>query len=129
MSSIRSNVRRPLGDHFEPDDEMDPKVQRQLRGHLEQIDYLAYTANRTVMGAALSAVDAKKFERLALATAQARAMWVAMGVAAGVPGHSLKAEQIAELTRLRMAFQEELTEVYEAMRRMVERGYIEYTPG
>ena len=41
MSTIKSNVRRTTGDHFEPDDANDPKVQRQLRGHLEQIDYTA----------------------------------------------------------------------------------------
>jgi hypothetical protein len=121
----RTNTRRTIGDHFEPDDATDPKAQRQLRGHLEQIDYAAYTANRTVRGAALASVDAKKFERLALATAQARARWVATGIVAGDPGRPATPEQITELARLRTAY-EELSEVYEAMRRMVERGYIEY---
>jgi hypothetical protein len=124
MSSTRTNTRRIVGDHFEPDETMDPKAQRQLRGYLEQIDYTAYAANRTVMGAALASVDAKKFERVALATAQARARWVATGIAAGDPGRALTPEQIEELARLRSGY-EELAEVYEAMRRMVERGYIE----
>jgi hypothetical protein len=125
MSSTRTNTRRTVGDHFEPDEASDPKAQRQLRGHLEQIDYAAYTANRTVISAALAGVDAKKFERLALATAQARARWVATGIVTGDPARPATPEQIADLGRLRSAY-EELAEVYEAMRRMVERGYLEY---
>jgi hypothetical protein len=126
MSTTRTNTRRIIGDHFEPDEAMDPKAQRQLRGHLEQIDYTAYTANRTVMGAALTGVDAKKFERLALATAQARARWVATGIATGDPGRPMAPAQLAELAHLRSVY-EELSEVYEAIRRMVERGYLEFT--
>lgn len=123
--STRSNIRRIVGDHFEPDEITDPKAQRALRGSLEQIDYAAYSANRKVLGAALAGVDAKRFEQLALATAQARALWVAKGVAGADAGRPMGAEQIAELTRLRSAY-EELAEVYEALRRMVERGYLEY---
>lgn len=125
MSTTRTNVRRIIGDHFEPDGAMDPKAQRQLRGHLEQIDCTAYDANRAVLSAALAGVDAKKFERLALATAQARARWVATGIAAGDPGRPVAPNQLAELAHLRSVY-EELAEVYEAMRRMVERGYLAF---
>ena len=128
MSSTRSNVRRIVGDHFEPDDAMDPKAQRALRGQLEQIDYAAYAANRKVMAAALAGVDAKKFERVALAAAQARTLWVAKGIGATESGRPLSPAQLAEMEHLRAAY-EELAEVYEAMRRMVERGYLEYKPG
>ena len=128
MSTIKSNVRRTTGDHFEPDDANDPKVQRQLRGHLEQIAYTAYAANRTVLGATLTGVGLQKFERVALATAQARARWVATGMAVGDPTRMPTPEQVAELARLRAAY-EELAEVYEAMRRLVERAYVEYGAG
>jgi hypothetical protein len=127
MSTSRTSIRRITSDHFEPDEDLDPKTQRQLRGYLEQIDYAAYAANKAVVGAALAGVDAKKFERVAMATAQARARWVATGIAASDPGRPFTPEQAAELARLRTAY-EELTEVYEAMRRMVERGYLEYAP-
>jgi hypothetical protein len=123
MSMTRTSSRRMVGDHFEPDAAMDPKAQRQLRGHLEQIDYIGYAANLKVMSAALSGIDTKKFERLALATAQARALWVATGIAVSESTRSITAEQLAELTRLRTVY-EELTDVYEGMRRMVERGYL-----
>lgn len=128
MSSTRSQVHRVVSDHFEPDELTDPKAQRALRGYLEQIDYAAYSANRKVMGAALGGVDGKTFERLALATAQARAIWVGKSMAATEAGRPLSAEQTAELARLRAAY-EELTEAYEALRRMVERGYVEFRAG
>lgn len=126
MSTSRmSSHRRIVGDHFEPDEAVDPKAQRQLRGQLEQIDYAAYDANRKVLAATLIDVDAAKFQRLALATAQCRTRWVAAALAvtegAQVPTH----EQVEKLSRLRMAY-EELAEVYDAMRRMVERGYVAY---
>jgi len=117
--------RRIVGDHFEPDEDSDPKAQRQLRGHLEQIDYAAYAANRKVMGAALGAADAQKFERLGLAAAYARARWVATALAVADSGRPLTREDAEKLTTLRCAF-EELTEAFDALRRMVERGYLPY---
>jgi hypothetical protein len=123
MSTV-THSRRATADHFEPEESMDPKAQRQLRAHLEQIDYAAYAANRTVMGATLTGVDAKNFERVALATAQARARWVATGIAVTDAGRAPSPEQAEELARLRSVY-EELTAVYEALRRMVERGYLQ----
>ena len=117
--------RRTTGDHFVPGEDLDPKAQRLLRAHLEQIDYAAYAANRAVVSGALTGVDGKKFEGLALASAQARARWVATGIAVTDGGRAPTAAQVAELADLRAAY-EELTEVYEAMRRLVERGYLEY---
>ena len=126
MSTIRmSSHRRIVGDHFEPDEAVDPKAQRQLRGQLEQIDYAAYDANRKVLAATLSGVDVQKFQRLGLATAQCRARWVAAALAATEGSQVPTPEQIDRLARLRMAY-EELSEVYDAMRRMVERGYVAY---
>src|SRR4051794_15025307 len=110
--SGKAGLRRLVGDHFEPDEASDPKAQRQLRGCLEQIDYIAYDANRKVMSAAIGPFDAGKFERLGLATSQARARWIAAGLAASESGHLPSAEQIAKLTLLRGAY-EELSEVYE----------------
>jgi hypothetical protein len=42
-------------------------------------------------------------------------------------GTTLSPDQVAQLGGLRRAF-EELAEAYEAMRRMIERGYLGYTP-
>jgi hypothetical protein len=78
------------------------------------------------MGAALGRADAQKFQRLALAAAYARARWVATGLAVTEGGQPPTSEDVASLAALRQAY-EELTEVYDAMRRMVERGYLPYS--
>jgi hypothetical protein len=126
MSVTRTlNSRRTTGEHFEPEESGDPHAQRQLRGKLEQIDYTAYVSNREVIGHALGGADAQQFQRLGVAAAQARSRWVAAAIAATEAAQPPSPEQIDKLARLRMAY-EELTEVYEAMRRMVERGYLSY---
>jgi hypothetical protein len=118
---------RAIGDYFEPDEAGgDAKLQRQLRGHLEEIDYAAYAANRQIIGGAIGNADKAQFERLGLAAAQARARWIATALAMTESAQPASPEQIEKLRQSRLAF-EELTEVYDALRRTVERGYLTYT--
>ena len=119
-TKITSSVRRH-SDHFEPQD-TDPHEQRRLRGQLEQIDYAAYIANKEVIGHALTGVDAASLQKLAVMTATARAKWVAESLRLAHSGSAVTPDQVARLTAARTAF-DELAEVYEALRRMVERGY------
>ncbi len=125
MSIMTSSTRR-AGDHFEPTD-TDPQVQRRMRGYLEQIDYTAFASNKAVLSVALPRAEGEQFQRLAVAASTARARWVTEAVAMADAGHSLSEAQVARLHHLRSTY-EELTSVYEAMRRMVERGYIAYRP-
>ena len=120
-TKMTSSVRRH-SDHFEPQD-TDPHEQRRLRGQLEQIDYAAYVANRELIGHALAQVDVGAFQKLAVLTAQARARWGAEAVRLAESGAPATPDQVARLTAARTAY-EELAEVYEALRRMVERGYL-----
>lgn len=125
MSIMTSGTRR-AGDHFEPTD-TDPQVQRRMRGYLEQIDYTAFASNKAVLSVALPRAEGEQFQRLAVAASTARARWVTEAVSMADAGHSLSEAQVARLRHLRSTY-EELTSVYEAMRRMVERGYIAYRP-
>lgn len=125
MATMTSSTRR-VGDHFEPSD-VDPQVQRRLRGYLEQIDYTAFASNRAVLAATVAHADAERFQRLAVAAATARARWVAEAAAMTEAGTTLSEAQVARLAHLRSAY-DELSAVYEATRRMVERGYIAYRP-
>lgn len=128
MSITRTaNYRRSL-DHFEPEDVSDPQAQRRMRGQLEQIDYTAYAANLAVIPPVIGDADAARFQRLAVAAAQARAQWIAEALAmTETPGAALSATQTARLAALRQAH-EELSDAYEGLRRMVERGYVAYKP-
>lgn len=125
MSSTVTSSFRRSPDHFEPQD-TDPQTQRRLRGHLEQIDYTAFACNTAVIAQVVGKSDSSKFQRLAVAAAMARSRWVAEAVAMTEAGASITPEQTARLSGLRAAY-EELAEVYEAMRRMVERGYLTYS--
>ena len=125
MSSRVSGVQRLVSDHFEPEEASDPKQQRQLRGHLEAIDYAAYDANKKVMAGAIGTTDLQQFQRLGLAAAQARARWLATALAATDRAQTPTPAEIETLQRLRQTF-EELTEAYDALRRLVERGYLTY---
>ncbi len=125
MSSMRTSSVRISSDHFQPEEASDPQAQRRLRGQLEQIDYTAYVSNREVIGHALGQIDVGTFQRLAVAAASARAKWVAESLAM-TAGHAVPPpDQISRLAQMRANF-EELSEAYEALRRMVERGYVSY---
>jgi hypothetical protein len=119
--TMTQNVRK-VRDHFEPEPAVDPATQRQMRAILEQIDLAAYQANCAVLNKALPAADVARFERMATAVATARARWVASAMAiADKP--SPPADEVMHLASLRLAY-EELSDAYEALRRMVERGYV-----
>ena len=125
MSIMTTSTRR-TGDHFEPSD-ADPQVQRRLRGYLEQIDYTAFASNKAVLGSTIARADGERFQRLAVAAATARAKWVSEASAMVDAGASLSEAQVERLAHLRSAY-DELVAVYEATRRMVERGYVAYKP-
>ena len=122
MSTKLTSSARRHSDHFEPQD-TDPHEQRRLRGQLEAIDYAAYVANREVIGQTLPALDAASLQKLAVLTAKARTRWAAEALRLAHSGSPATPDQTARLTAARTAF-DELTEAYEAIRRMVERGYV-----
>lgn len=122
MSTVLTQGYRRQRDHFEPQD-ADPQEQRRLRGLLEQIDYAAFVANREVIGQTLGGCDMAAFQKLAAATAQARARWSVEALRLAHSGSPATADQTARLAACRTAY-EELAEAYEGLRRMVERGYL-----
>ncbi|MBP7704978.1 MAG: hypothetical protein KA105_06790 [Caulobacter sp.] len=128
MSVTRTNTFRRTHDHFEPQDDSDPHAARRVRGQLEQIDYTAFASNKEVIGQVLGPADARQFQKLAVAAAHARAVWVAAALKVAETGGRISPEDLARLAHLRGAF-EELTEAYEALRRIVERGYVPFGPG
>ena len=122
MASTMTSGYRRVRDHFEPQD-IAPEDQRKLRGQLEQIDYAAFVSNRELIGQTLGHADMASFQRLALAAAHARAAWTAEALRMTASGRAVAAHEAAALAQLRVAF-EELSEAYEGLRRMVERGYL-----
>lgn len=122
MSFTMTSTVRKVRDHFEPEANLDPQEQRALRGHLEQIDYAAFAANKEVLAKTIGHADLARFQRLAVAAANARARWVNSAIALSQKPEAAP-QEVAQLATLRAAY-EELTEAYDALRRMVERGYL-----
>jgi len=128
MSSIRTQSSRRTGyDHFEPQDFDDPQLQKRIRGYLEQIDYTAFAANREILGASISAVGPETLQHMAVAAAHARAAWVKQALDIGARNQPPSYEDIDKLAHARFAF-EEMSEAYEGVRRMIERGYLAFQP-
>lgn len=125
MSVTRTSSVRRTSDHFEPETALDPQAQRRLRGHIEQIDYTAYASNREVIAQVLGQADTGRFQKLAVAVALARATWAVEALALTETPHPLTPEQTARLAGMRASY-EELAEAYEGLRRMVERGYLNF---
>jgi len=110
-------------DRFEPDANDDPQDQRRLRGLLEKIDYTAFASNREVLGAMVGSVDEAGFQRLAVAASQARARWVAAALKLADDANATTPAAAESLAGLRATY-EEFAAAYDALRRMVERGYV-----
>tara|TARA_R110000868_G_scaffold331140_2_gene592133 strand:- start:14931 stop:15332 length:402 start_codon:yes stop_codon:yes gene_type:complete len=128
MSKSVTSSHRRVSDHFEPDLVQDPAEQRKLRGHLEQIDYTVSAANQAVIQKEIHHVSIDDFRNLALSAAKARTAWVTAAVELAKSHAVLDPAQLARLSHLRCVY-DELSEAYEAMRRMVERGYLTYHKG
>lgn len=125
MSKTVTSSYRRVSDRFEPDLVQDPQEQRRLRGILEQIDYTIFAANQAVMKKTIHHVALEDFQNLALSASQARSAWVDAARMVTQSRSPLSEQEVDRLTHLRCAY-EELSEAYEAMRRMVERGYLQF---
>ena len=125
MSTRASGFSRSSRDHFVPDEDSDPQAARRLRGHLEHIDFTAYASDREMIKAALGPADPDKFQHLAVACAHARAQWLKEALAMAVHPTEIGKVEVQRLADLRMRY-EEMAEVYDAMRLMVERGLLVY---
>lgn len=125
MSIVATRMQQRSGEHFEPEASLDPQAQRQLRAHLEQIDFSAFAANNAIIAKTLGAIDIAQVQRLAVAAAQARAQWVGAALSATQSGAPPSSAQIMQIAGLRSAYIE-LSEAYDGLRRLVERGYAPY---
>lgn len=123
MSITRTNQARSL-DHFQPEESDDPQVQKRRRAHLDQIDYAAYAANKEVLAQMLGTVDAAHFQRLAVSVSHARGQWLGEAIRLS-HAPSLAPAEAQKLAALRTLY-EELSEAYEGLRRLIERGHVHY---
>ncbi|MEQ8745331.1 hypothetical protein [Pyruvatibacter sp.] len=102
--------------------ELDREKRRALQEFAERMDRTILEANYEVLHAKLPDVTLKTMTRLAVRIAELRAAYLAKALAVadqpGVP----TASALDDLQRHRVAF-EELREAFEALERVIERGY------
>jgi hypothetical protein len=110
-------------EHFQPESSLDPQDLRRVRTRLEQVDTATFEANRQQLARTVGRVDIRSFQRLAAAAALARGDWVTAALRATDKSHTPTDADVARLAHLRTTY-EELAAAYEALRRMVERGYL-----
>ena len=110
-----------LVDQLLTSEQIDPKRRHSWLEFKEAMDRAVVDANReSLRGVKLTR---ESFLRLALCTAQARAQYVQKGVEVGA-AKSPTREQIVALTHAREAF-EETCAAFEALERIIERGYLD----
>jgi hypothetical protein len=110
------------GESFTPPELLDPHAQMRLKAVLEQIDYAAFAANREIISHAFPDIDQHAILRFATTAAEARARYIKRALVLVEAGKNLGAEEVEELSQLRTTY-EELVAAFDAMRRLVERGY------
>lgn len=125
MSLIRTNTVRRVHDHFEPEISDDPQVQKRMRAQLELMDYTAFVANREAIARDVGALDVAAIQRMAVATAHARAAWVRKAMAISENSSLPNPRLVEDLAEARAAY-DEIAAAYEGMRRLVERGYVAF---
>ena len=93
-----------------------------MRGNRVRIDCGALEVSEEVLAELVGLARLDRGQRLAVAKGNAGGGWVADALAVSQKSEQ-SPEDITKLTALRCAFQE-FTESYDALRRLVERGYI-----
>jgi hypothetical protein len=103
-------------------DMLDKASRRKLAGFLEEIEMAIFTANRELIHRAIPGLDRESFMRFAIVVAEARAAYVKLGVEMSRKGHAPPAADLARLREARAVY-EELMHAFDAMHRLIKRGY------
>jgi len=103
-------------------DLLDRNARRKLAGFLEQIEVAIFTANREVIHRAVPELDREAFVRLAVVVAEARASYIKLALELCKQGHVPPAARLGDLKAARETY-DELSHAFEAMQRVVKRGY------
>lgn len=101
---------------------LDPKVRRTLKAALGQMDLAVYAANQEIIGRVLPDLDQQDVVRFAVVVAEQRAHYVKEALRLTQTKREPTPAEIASLAALRTAY-DELSAAFEALRRLIERGY------
>ena len=101
---------------------LDPKARKELKSALRQMDLAVYAANQEIIGRVLPDLGQKEVVRFATVVAERRAQYVKEALRLTQITREPTTGEIATLANLRNGY-EELAHAFEALRRVIERGY------
>jgi hypothetical protein len=101
---------------------LDPKTRKALKAALQQMDLAVYAANREIIGRVLPDLGPEDVVRFATVVAERRAQYVKEALRLTHVTRNPSPAEIAALGALRTGY-EELSHAFDAIRRLIERGY------
>lgn len=101
---------------------LDPKARKALKAALAQMDLAVYAANQEIIGRLLPDLDQQDVVRFAVVVAEQRAHYVKEALRLTRAKREPTPAEIAGLAALRAGY-DELSAAFEALRRLIERGY------
>ncbi len=124
MSRYSGMVETRKIDRLSTTDELDKQRRQGLLRLREELDRTIMSANQEILRRKLPGFDRDALTRMAVRIAELRAVYLAkaleISASTGVPN----AETLDALTHARQAY-DELRGAYEALERVIERGYIQ----
>jgi len=112
-------------DRISRDDVLDNTAQKRLHRFQERLAKIVISSNHELIGKALPVIKADSFARLSVKTTNARVQYLSQIMKITELDGNASEEDIAELARRRLAY-EELTQAFEALERLIERGYAQF---
>lgn len=110
------------GDSYTAPEMLEPAMRKAIKAQLDALAFASFTADREVIARELPTIRRVDLEFLVVAGAEARTRWLVQALAHGKTKKLPSAAEVEELARLRQTYQE-LAAAFEALKRLIERGY------
>ena len=126
MSRFGGMVETKKVDRLLTTDEMDREKRQALLHYKQELDAIIMSANQEVLKRKLPSFRQETMTRLAVRVAELRGTYLAKALSVAEAEGTPKVAAIDELRLSRSAF-DEMREAFEALERIIERGYIAVT--
>lgn len=123
MSKYAGMVETRKIDRLLTDDELDRGKRHALLKFQQELDAIIMSANQQVLKHTLPGLNREAITRLAVRVAELRGAYLARALKIAQAEGRPALEAIADLQHARQAF-EEMREAFEALERVIDRGYI-----
>ncbi|MBI3498427.1 MAG: hypothetical protein HY058_14090 [Proteobacteria bacterium] len=110
-------------DQFMTQDMLDKNSRKELSQQLLEIEKVIFETNQRLMQEKVPALDSDSFIRFSHLVAETRANYIRMALEVSKLAHQPEAAVVDQLRRQRITY-EELLSAFEAMQRVLERGYV-----